>query len=203
MATHRRIPSTSYNPVAAADLDQPGWVAVPDVDDGMVQQVNSRAQLSWWLLVSLSLLVVLLFGEAPWWLVAVAAAEAYASLRRFVVDLSAVAPPQKDALETPSRVQRLRHFTSVRLAKGAPLEDVIARFLALDSLPSVRSVELGTNTSTEKTSRGHSLCFLVTFTGTAQRNSFLAAPEFVAFNSFLKTLAEEQFVVSFESGVTN
>ena len=82
--------------------------------------------------------------RAPWWLVAVTAAEAYASLRRVVLKLSRAqgsAPPR--SLSPPPTQQqrrsatRVRHFTSMRLADGSPVDEIVARFLALDEMSEV------------------------------------------------------------------
>jgi len=187
-------------------MKSPGWMAVPDDNEDEAMKVNSQARsmsaTAWWLLVSSAVLAVLMHGEAPWWLIAIVAAEAYSSLRRVLIRMgkgTAALPP--DSVETPTRLRRLRHFTSVKLAEGAPVDEIVARFLAFDSLGSVRSIELGSNSSSEQRSRGHSLGMLVTFAGLSQRNSFLNSPERAAFNAFLKPFVAEWFVFDMESGV--
>ena len=198
---HRRTPSTQYEPMSAATMRSPGWMAMPDDDD--VNQVNKQAwSLSatmWWLIVSSCMLAVLTYGEAPWWLISIVAAELYVSLRRVVINMSQVAPTEGQEAG-PKRSRRLRHFTSVRLAEGSPIDDIVARFLALDDLSSVRSLELGSNSSTSHHSRGHSLALLVTFAGTSQRNHFLKCRERAAFMEFLEPFVAEWFTFDFESG---
>ena len=198
---HRRVPSTSYEAISSEKLGQPAWMAIPDDDDAEVEKARSWSGTAWWMIISGCVLAVLMHGEAPWWLIAIVAAEAYTSLRRVIGSLGKGAIV--GAKSKAARTRRLRHFTSVRLAVGAPLDEIVARFLAFDSLETVRSIELGTNSSGEQRSRGHSLAMLVTFVGTEERNAFLRSPERTAFKAFLEPFVAEWFVFDFESGAVN
>ena len=64
----------------------------------------------------------------------------------------------------------------------------------------MRTLELGSNSSAERLSRGHQLALLVTFAGQAQRAAFLRSPERAAFRSFVEPFASESFVFDWESG---
>ena len=213
MQRHRRTPSSNYEPVPANAIHQPGWVAMPDENEDELMNVESQARswsaTMWWLFVSASVLAVLTYGEAPWWLITIVAAEVYASLRRWLLGLRSVTSTAAFASPgTPTRERRLRHFTSVRLSEGAPIDEIVARFLTLDSLSSVRTVELGTvmsssPSSTEQQSRGHSLGMLVSFAGTAERRAFLSSAERAEFLSFLEPFVSDRFVFDFESGAVN
>lgn len=104
-------------------------------------QATSLSATFWYLLTSLSMLAgMLLMGEtvrAPWWLIAIVAAEAYASLRRFILKLSRT-DANSSARPRVKRQRRLRHFVSMKLAAGAPVDELVARWLTLDALESVR-----------------------------------------------------------------
>ena len=81
--------------------------------------------------------------DAPWWLTAIFACEAYASWRRALIkwkrSKSEVGDPGSSAASLAAkRTRRLRHFTSMRLVDGAPVEELITRFIELDALASVR-----------------------------------------------------------------
>ena len=105
----------------------------------------------WWLGTTMVMLAAMLLHaetlRAPWWLVAVTAAEAYASFRRVMLKMtysssttltssaSSTNLQQQQQRKQPQR--RLRHFTSVRLAEGAPTDEIVARFLALDAMSEV------------------------------------------------------------------
>ena len=100
------------------------------------------------------------------------------------------------------RERRIRHFTSLRLAKGAPIDEIVARFLALDSLEEVRSVELGTNAAPDSSeSRGHHLALMVTFAGGQQRARYLASAARAEFLSFIEPFVADTFAIDFESGL--
>jgi len=185
-------------------MRSPAWMAIPDDDDDeavIVQKhVSSMSGTLWWLLTSMAILVLLMYAEAPLWLIAIVAAEAYASGRRWVVKQYSEKPATGEDAPATERQRRLRHFTSLKLKPGAPLDEIVARFTSLDSMRTVRSVELGTNSSTEQRSRGHTLGLMATFAGEAQRRAFLKSAERIAFNAFLEPYAEDSFVFDFESG---
>lgn len=190
----------------ALNMQQPSWVAMPDEDDEAAAKASedARATLSplWWFLSTAALgAALLLFADSssvPWWLVALVAAEAYVSLRRLISTFGT--QPASKAAKPPARLRRLRHFTSLKVKPGAPAEEIVAAFLALDSLPSVKSVELGTNSSTENSSRGHTLGFLVTFSSEVNRANFLTSTERAEFMSLIDRHVLECFVFDFESG---
>lgn len=208
MVGHRRMPSDAV-PLAspAGQLRSPAWMAVPDDDDEEATEVRQFSRgvsaSAWWMAASLAILVLLLTAQSelvPWWLVAVVAAEAYASGRRMFFQEPAGAAGSQDA-RVFKRQRRLRHFTSARLKPSAPVDELLARFLALDELGAVRSIELGSNSSTERLSRGHTLGLMATFAGTAERDAFLTSPERAAFLSFAEPHVEEWYAFDFESGV--
>ena len=64
----------------------------------------------------------------------------------------------------------------------------------------VRSIELGSNTSTEGQSREHTLGLMVTFAGHAQRAAYLRSAERADFVAFAQPFVAEWFVFDFESG---
>lgn len=64
----------------------------------------------------------------------------------------------------------------------------------------VRTLELGSNISSEGKSRQHTLGLMATFVGARQRDAFLNSPERAAFTTFAEAFAEECFVFDFESG---
>jgi hypothetical protein len=217
MPMHRRMPSgTSLDSVK---LRSPAWMAVPDDDDDEVIEVRTQAATrvgtAWWVIGSLGILGFLLQSQlAPWWFVALVGAETYVVIRRWLDALggggggggggsgagAAGAAGAGGGGGVPSG-RRFRHFTSLRLARGAPVDEVVAAFLALDSLECVRSLELGSNLApTDEASRGHTLGLIVTFAGVAQRATFLKSAERAQFLSFVQPHAEETFVFDFESG---
>ena len=62
--------------------------------------------------------------QAPWWLVALTGCEAYASFRRVLLRYS-YKNNKKQQQQQPQRPRpptRLRHFTSLRLVAGAPVD---------------------------------------------------------------------------------
>ena len=128
----------------AATLRSPGWVAMPEDDDEEALEVAAHATeisaTTWYMVANAAMLAaMLLMGEtlrAPWWLIAIVAAETYASFRRRLTydSKSSGCGRRKPHV---SRQRRLRHFTSLRLAAGAPVDEIIARWLALDELRSV------------------------------------------------------------------
>ena len=218
----------------AANLQQPNWVAMPDEEDeeaeGIRQQASSISATVWWLFTSLAMLAgMLLMAEtvrAPWWLIAVVAAETYASLRRVLLRWSLKDGDSGDAaVKRAKRQRRLRHFTSMRLVEGAPVDEIVARWLALDALTAVRcstpsrailscdpyteacpvlqvrTLELGSNMSREGKSREHTLGLMATFAGARERDAFLSSPERAAFVAFTEAFVEDTFVFDFESGL--
>ena len=70
-------------------------------------------------------------------------------------------------------------------------------------LRQVRSLELGSNSSSERKSRGHTLGFLVSFSGVSERQAYYASPERAAFIAFAEQYVEEWFVFDFESGLVD
>ena len=266
-------------------MRSPSWMAVPDDDEEEeMSKIGSKASAigstAWFLVTSgvmLSMLVISGKGplgiwttnsylsgwDAPWWLTAIFACEAYASWRRALIkwkrSKSEVGDPGSSAASLAAkRTRRLRHFTSMRLVDGAPVEELITRFIELDALasvrgsarltpllcclhpcllrracsalalspcalseshptvrlsaspaplpacpPQVRSLELGSNSSRERHSRGHALGFMVTFTGMTQRQNYLGSAERAAFLAFAEPFVEEWFIFDFESGVVD
>jgi len=193
-------------PEDAASMRSPAWVAVPDADEDEASQVTAQATsisgTFWWLFTSAVMLVALLMSsQAPWWLCAIVGAETYVSLRRLVLSLYGGDAPKPGAAQQARRERRLRHFTSLQLAEGAPVDEIVARYLALDALKEVRSLELGSITNSNMAeSRGHSLGLMATFAGLRQRDVFLASPERREFVAFCEPFVSETFVFSFESG---
>ena len=192
-----RIPSVAD----AVDL-------MPGIGDGLSLELSDEITAStraaggsiWWLVTTISVFVgMMLHGEMPLWIRGVVAAEIYASVR-LLINLKGGGDSRKPANKSPTRHRRLRHFTSVRLRKGAPVDEIVASFLALDELPCVRSIELGSNASAEGHSREHGLGFLVTFSSSADRFAFLRSERRAAFKEWATQYVDEWYVFDFESG---
>ena len=196
-------------------MRSPAWVALPDEDDDEAAQVGREASsitsTVWWLGTTMVMLAAMLLhaeNQAPWWLVAITAAEAYASFRRVLLNVTqgggafggAGAQQQQQQQQPKQKPTRVRHFTSLRLAEGAPIDEIVARFVALDAMSAVRSVEIGSNRSTERKSREHTLGLMVTFGGHSERAAFLRSAERSEFLSFAAPFVDEWFVFDFESG---
>lgn len=187
----------------ALNLQQPSWVAMPDEDDAAASKAKEEAEAVmsplWWFVSTAALgAALLMFADSshvPWWLLALLAAEGYAFLRRVLV--TTVKPKRA---RPAARLRRLRHFTSMKLKPGAPADEMVAMFLAVDAMAEVKSVELGANRSTENSSREHSLGFLVTFGSEPAREKYLASTERAEFISFCDRHVDEWFVFDFESG---
>jgi len=214
-------------PQDAVKMRSPAWVAQPDDDDDdemnkIGQKASAIGTTAWFLITSgvmLSMLVVSGKGplgvwstnsylsgwDAPWWLTAIFAAEAYASFRRLAMrwQRGGTVAADPTAALTPKRTRRLRHFTSMRLVEDAPIEEIVAKFTELDALPSVRCLELGSNSSSERHSRGHSLGFMVSFVGMSQREAYLRSAERAAFIAFAEPFVQEWFIFDFESGLVD
>jgi hypothetical protein len=195
----------------ASRLRSPAWVALPDDDDDEAVQVGREASsissTVWWLGTTMVMLAAMLLhaeNHAPWWLVAITAAEAYASFRRVILltgrGTFGGSSSQQQQQTPKAKPTRVRHFTSLRLAEGAPIDEIVARFVALDSMSEVRSVEIGSNRSAERKSREHTLGLMVTFSGHSERASYLRSAERAEFTSFAAPFVDEWFVFDFESG---
>ena len=219
-----RVPSMGSRSLRTRHFSGGDGLAMPDPDDddagpmatdSPIRHARTLAGSLWWALTSVALVAVLMSAEVPWWLQLVAAAEVYASVRRFVVrwmrfpDAAAASPGHAASAAGRSRggevaapagqPGRLKHFVSFRLAPTAPSDEVVARLLALDSLPCVRTVEFGTNVSPEGRSRGHTHGFLITFDGAAGRDAYLTDPEHVAFGEYAGAYVEDVHVFDFVS----
>tara|TARA_B110001452_G_scaffold8789_1_gene7661 strand:+ start:512 stop:1165 length:654 start_codon:yes stop_codon:yes gene_type:complete len=201
-------------------------LAMPDPDDdeagplatdSPIRHARTLVGSLWWLITSVALVAVLMSGDVPWWLQLVAAAEAYASLRRVIVrwmsvpDAATAAPGGhvgsaarrsrggEVAAPAGGRPGRVKHFVSLSLTPTAPADEIVARLLALDSLPCVRTIEFGTNVSPEGKSRGHTHGFLITFDDIAARDAYLTDPEHVAFGEYAGAYIEDVYVFDFIS----
>ncbi len=189
-----RIPSA----VDAVDYEPSGG-AVPSPDDEVSESATRISGSIWYTFTIVSVFIgFMLHGETPRWVLGVVAAEAYASLRRLV--MLTAAPRGRRVKSAPVPHRRFRHFTSARLRAGAPVDELVAAFVSLDEMRCVRSIELGSNFNVENKSRGHSLGFLVTFGGGAERVEFLKSEQRAAFIAFAEQYVEEWYVFDFESG---
>ena len=212
-------------PQDASRLRSPSWVGQPDDDDDEATQITrgaiSISSAAWFVLTTTVFVAMLLQSragplgfwaedasfsswQAPWWLTAIFAAEAYASFRRLLFKAYHGGSGGGGGGTGPlkQRERRIRPFTSLRLAKGAPIDEIVARFLALDSLEEVRSVELGTNAAPDSSeSRGHHLALMVTFAGGQQRARYLASAARAEFLSFIEPFVADTFAIDFESGL--
>jgi hypothetical protein len=210
MPTHRRMPS-DFVPAAlpAVRMRSPAWVAMPDDDDDDAMEVTGLSQTGWWLVTCLAVVAFLLYGSAPWWLIAIVAAEVYASIRRVIftfadktsessVTVSAAGASGRSQFRETGRTWR--HFTSVQLVSDAPVDAIIASYLSLDRLDMVGSIEAGLNTSTEEQSRGHVLGLMASFVGCEEREMFLKSKERADFKAFVEPFVKEWFVFDFEGG---
>jgi len=127
-------------------------------------------------------------------------AEIVLSVRRFGGRLSGWLGSdvqQKKSLER----QRFRHFVSVRLLPEAPVDELVASFLAFDQHPEVHSLELGSNRSNDWHSRRHDLAFFITFHSQIELEGFLMSPARAAFMEKLQAHVHEMFIFDMESGV--
>ena len=194
-------------------------LSMPDADDDELGPLASDSPLRhgrtlagslWWTISSVALVAALMSASMPLWLQLVAAAEAYASLRRAVIwwvsGDAADGPPKghvsterRPAAPEPPGPGRLRHFVSFRFKPTAPADEIVARFLGLDALPMVRTIDFGTNCSPEGKARGHTHGFLITFDDIAARDAYLTDPEHVAFGEYAGSYIEDVYVFDFIS----
>ena len=148
----------------ASGLRSPSWVAVAEDEDEIAALGNRALEFgttAWFIFTSGVMLAMLVISgrgplgiwstsqyltgwDAPWWLTAIFAAEAYASFRRLALRYSLGRKYDNSsshvaALAATRRLRRLRHFPSARLVEGAPVEEIVSRFVALDAMPAVRA----------------------------------------------------------------
>lgn len=120
----------------AIHLRSPAWVALPDDDEEEAAKtttnVISISASMWSLTTSVFILATMLFKtetlQILCWLVVIICTEA---CMRFMYMKSTLKPKPHS---------RLRHFTSMRLIKDAPIEEIVARFLTLDTMSEVHFV---------------------------------------------------------------
>lgn len=191
----------------AASLQSAGGgdgLAMPDMDHfGDFSSGKAASASLWWGIASAVLCIGLLLHsgfDVPWWVAVIVIVEALLSFRRVVMYLTGSGG---DTQQKASRRRRLRHFISVKLLPGAPVDDVIASFFALDQLPGVQSLELGSNSSREGLSRKHDLGFFITLHSEVELRAFLASPERATFMESLQSHIDELFIFDFESGVVH
>jgi len=100
-----------------------------------------------------------------------------------------------------SKSKDLRHVVSFKFkptATGDDIGRVQVEFAALKSrISEIKSLEFGTNISPEKLDRGHTHCFIVTFSSEADRDAYLVHPAHAAFVKILLPVLDEAFVVDF------
>ncbi|KAL1522233.1 hypothetical protein AB1Y20_021869 [Prymnesium parvum] len=175
-------------------------LAMPDDEDDVVGNVTRTASaVTWWTVSSTVLCIGLLLHsgfDVPWFVAVIVFAEILISLARLWGQLV-----RSGAKRSEKRRHRLRHFMSVRLHEGAPVDELVASFLSLDQMECVKSLEVGSNCSRAAKSREHQLAFLVTFRDQRRLNAFLASSERAAFLSTIAPYTTEEFVFDFESGV--
>jgi len=188
---------------------------MPDADDDDVGPYASDSPMRhtrtvfgslWWVLSSVAI-VAALMGAQTWWLLLVAGAEMYVSLRRVVVQRMTADAVPTGHVRAESRSHAgvvahapssgLRHFVSFRFTPTAPTDAIVARLLALDALRCVRAIHFGTNCSPEGKARGHTHAAIVTFKDAAARDEYLVDPDHVAFTEFVGPYVEEVFVFDF------
>ena len=179
MPGHRRNPSFGD----AANLHQPTWVGQPDddEDEDEIKRAANRASAigttAWFIMTSGVMLAMLLVSgsgplgfwstsamptgwDAPWWLTAIFAAEAYASFRRLFLKWKLgrssvdILGQRKLAELASQRQRRLRHFTSMRLASSAPVDLIVAKFLELDELAAVSEPSASHSARADLTTHG-------------------------------------------------
>ncbi len=82
------------------------------------------------------------------------------------------------------------------------LRHVVRRFTALRNLvPGIADFESGLNSSPENLNNGLTHCFVPTFLSTAARDTYLIAPDHVAFADWVGDLVEHVTVVDFSTSV--
>ena len=98
---------------------------------------------------------------------------------------------------------QLRHIVILKFNQSATktqIAQIEQEFNALASkIPQVLDLEWGTNVSPEKLSKGFTHCFLLTFKDNADLDAYLVHPEHQKFVDSLSPLAEEVFVIDFNS----
>lgn len=94
-----------------------------------------------------------------------------------------------------------RHVVLFKYKEGTTPEQVQAienAFLDLKNrIDVVKTIEAGTNSSTENLSKGFTNCFIVTFADPAGRDEYLPHPEHKKFVEFVGPYLEEALVVDF------
>lgn len=95
----------------------------------------------------------------------------------------------------------LRHVVLFKFkddAKPEEIRKVETEFRALkDRIPSVRSLEWGTDVSPEKLSQGFTHCFFVTFANEKDRDAYLPHPAHQDFVKVLKPILDKVLVVDY------
>ena len=95
----------------------------------------------------------------------------------------------------------LRHVVMFKFKDEAPKEGIEAvekAFVSLrDSIPLIRSLEWGTDVSTEGINQGFTHCFLVTFASEEDRDAYLPHPAHKAFGDVLKPVIDKVMVIDY------
>ena len=109
------------------------------------------------------------------------------------------------AMKTESNAQTseklLRHvvlFKFKETSTAADIKKVEDAFRALPSkIPSIKSLEWGTNNSPENINQGFTHCFFVTFASEADRAIYLPHPDHKAFGQVLRPHLDKVLVVDY------
>src|SRR4051794_23478319 len=107
------------------------------------------------------------------------------------------------AIMTANAAGNLHHVVSFKFKATATAEDikkVEAAFQELKKkISQVESLEWGTNVSKENLDKGFTHCFVLTFKGEKERDTYIHHPEHQAFVKIAMPAIEDVFVIDFEA----
>ena len=111
------------------------------------------------------------------------------------------------AVVTPTHVRAaeekkmLYHVVSFKFKPDATPEQIKGveqAFVGLKAkIPTIKSLEWGTNVSPEKHDKGFTHCFVLTFASEKDRDDYLPHPDHKAFGATLRPIIADVFVIDF------
>ena len=105
---------------------------------------------------------------------------------------------QVSAFGEDGPVRHVVHFKFKADADPAEIAKVVSGFAALQGkIPTISSIEFGTNISKEGLDKGLTHCWIVSFKSVADRDAYLVHPDHVVFVGLLKPVLAEALVVDF------
>ena len=106
-----------------------------------------------------------------------------------------------DAAANKPKKGKLFHVVSIKFKASATAEQIKAVEDAFHGLkkaiPAIASLKWGTNVSPEKFDKGFTHCFILSFDGPKDRDTYLVHPAHKAFGSVLGPVLEDVFVIDF------